>query len=189
MLRFLFPLILILIAQNKSWADQNTLYIQAAACLKQKCVETYRQQIEGLGFNSQVKYTQQTKESFNIVSNPTKNIKAAQAYLTTINTDKRVRVSAKMHDIADLVYLDLGHQSNRKQAEWLVNFANYLANTNTLSFKIKQHITQVFSIKILAGPFKTVEEAQKALFQIRQHPSFSSAFITPQNDTNSRPAT
>ncbi|EWH09745.1 hypothetical protein DS2_11453 [Catenovulum agarivorans DS-2] len=160
-----------------------TYYIQAAACHKQKCVNTYLEYIEQLGFPNQVKYTQQNKDRFRVLSRLTANKTAAQAYVDLINADKRVQVTAQLHQIDNRVYINLGEQANAQQAEWLKNFAVHLAKddslpANQLEFVIKHKIEQMFAIKILAGPFNDVEAAQQALQKIKSVQAFSRAFMT-----------
>lgn len=161
----------------------QAIYIQAAACHKQKCVDTYRQYITNLGLPSQVKYTQQNKDSYEVISRLTPENEAAKEFVQLINEDKRVRVTAKIKMLDSRLYIDLGEQANRHQAEWLRNFANHLAKDkklphNQLEFVIKHKIEQMFAIKILAGPFKTDESAQQALEKIQAIEDFSRAFIT-----------
>ena len=160
----------------------QSIYIQAAACHKQRCVDTYRAYIENLGYPSQVKYTQQTKDRFQVRSRITEDKTAAQAYVALINKDNRVRVTAKLESIEDHVYIDLGEQSNQTQAEWLANFAAHLATApsipkNNLSFTIKHQIEQMFAIKILSGPYLTNQKAEEALAKIKTIDAFSRAFI------------
>ncbi|WP_440904060.1 hypothetical protein ACMZOO_14570 [Catenovulum sp. SX2] len=181
-MKFYVILSLICLCSFKLSAQQN-IYIQAAACHKQKCVDTYRQYIENLGLPSQVKYTQQNKDRFSVLSRLTSQQQAAQAFVELINADKRVRVQAKIEMIDHRLYIDLGEQSNQTQAEWLQGFANHLAKnnnlpTNQLEFTIKHKIEQMFAIKILAGPFKTDESAAQALAKIRTIKAFSRAFVT-----------
>lgn len=161
---------------------EQTIYIQAAACHKQRCVDTYRSYIENLGYPSQVKYTQQHKDKFKVLSRLTNDRQAAEAFVQLINADKRVRVTAKIEQIDKHLYIDLGEQSNHAQAQWLVNFAAHLASSKTLpanqlSFSIKHQIEQMFAIKILSGPFKNKNEAEQALTKIKSIGEFSRAFI------------
>ncbi|GEM_PF-3212086 len=174
--KFVVCILGILLFITPAYANQ-VWYVQAAACLKEKCINTYRHYIEALGLDSQVQHNQSIKNTFDIISHPTRDRSQAIAFVKKINADQRVRVKAKLEEIADLVYVDLGHQSNEKQAAWLVNFANFIGQDYQLEFSFKLKVERKFSVKILSGPFLTQESAYEALLKIREIKDFSTAFV------------